>query len=49
MMIGGGRNVGESSDVYSYAIVLWEMLCGEHAWAGEHATDVCRRGDKGID
>lgn len=26
----------QASDVYSFGVLLWEMICGQRAWAGLH-------------
>ena len=40
MRLGGGKLAGERSDVYSYSIVLWELLCQLPVFDGEPAIKV---------
>lgn len=30
----------EAADVYSFGVLLWEMFCGERAWAGRHYAQI---------
>ncbi|EFN51383.1 hypothetical protein CHLNCDRAFT_140985 [Chlorella variabilis] len=35
-----GQRLGRATDAFAFGVLLWEMYCGERAWAGKSAVQI---------